>query len=292
VGDADAVKATTCGTKNLQRVLAMLPRAVRKDGESDEDLVHLYDALWGQWSNELGHVAVIVGGFESQNKHQGQDGPVFQAEPRARQQEAVRYLNGAVLETPAWILRQDLLDRMPPAEGGRLLLNTQKRVLNRLLERRRVARLQEHERILGDKAYRLPDLLADLRTGIFGELNAAKPAVAPLRRNLQRAYLDILDDRINKAPAPPIPWFPSFIVPAFPDDARAAFRSELKGIQSLVAAKAPLASQPTRAHLEDLKDRISRILDPRQAPAAAPATPAARRSQTCWPDYAQETEEP
>jgi hypothetical protein len=284
VGDADAVKATTLGTKNLQRAMAMLPKAVKKDGEDDEDLDHLYAVLWSQWSNELNHVAVLVGGFDSQNKHQGQEGAVFTPVPKARQQEAVRYLGKAVFQTPDWLLPSAILDRLSPAEGGRRLLNLQKRVLNTVLQRRRVARLQEHEMLLGDKAYRVQDLLADLRAGLFTELSAPKPAVAPLRRNLQRAYLDLLDDRINHGnPVLPV-QYQAYGYPELPDDSRAAFRAELKSLQTQIAAKAPLAAQPTRAHLEDLKDRIARILDPHPTATAAQPAPAARRSRACWPD--------
>ncbi|MBI4911777.1 MAG: zinc-dependent metalloprotease [Acidobacteria bacterium] len=288
VGDADAVKATTLGTKNLQRVLAMLPAAVEKPGESDDTLEHLYRAVWGQWSRELGHVAAIVGGFDSQNKHQGQKGPVFTPVPRARQKDAVRYLNEAVFRTPQWILDKNILARLSPASGSTQLLGAQRSALRALLDRGRTLRLQEQEALLGDQAYKLTEMLADLRDGIFGELKAAAPRVEPMRRNLQRAYLEQLDERLNR-PAPSVPpQLAAFVqmAPNLPDDTRGAIRAELRSLQAAASAKAAVAGdRGTRAHLEDVKDQISKILDPRFAPAAG-SSPSVFRlgvQDACWP---------
>jgi len=294
VGDADAVKATTLGTKNLQRVIAMLPAAVAKPGESDETLSHLYAAVWGQWNRELGHVAAIVGGYESQNKHQGQAGEVFKPVVKARQKEAVAFLNEAIFKTPAWILPPGILSRLSPAEGSRLLLSTQRAALRSLLDRGRTLRLQEHEAALGDQAYKLMDLLGDLRGGIFSELAAAAPKVEPARRNLQRAYLDLVEERLN-TPAPTIPpQLAAFIqaAPSLPDDTRGALRAELKTLQTQAAAKAAASpDRATRAHLQDLKDQITKILDPKGSTAAAAAAATTRRAlaeDSCWPELAVE----
>jgi hypothetical protein len=294
VGDADAVKATGLGTKNLQRVIAMLPAAVAKAGESDETLQHLYGSVWGQWSRELVHVAVIVGGYDSQNKHQGQGGEVFKPVAKARQKEAVKFLNEAVFKTPSWILAPGIVSRLAPAEGSRQLLNAQRSVLRALLDRGRTLRLQEQEALLGDQAYRLPEMLGDLRAGLFGELAAPAPKVEPARRNLQRAYLELVDERLN-TPAPVIPpQFAAFIqiAPTLPDDTRGALRAELRALQAQAVTKlAATADRGTRAHFEDLRDQIGKILDPKEGKGSPAAAASGRRGldeTTCWPDLAGE----
>ena len=40
--------------------------------------------MLGQWSLEMNHVAAIVGGFNSQQKHIGQNGVRFEPIPRPR----------------------------------------------------------------------------------------------------------------------------------------------------------------------------------------------------------------
>ncbi len=150
VGDADPVKATTLGTKNLQRVAGMLPGVALKPGHDFREFGHLYDAIWGQWRRELGHVANLVGGFDTTNKHAGQEGGRFTPISRARQAEAVKYLNGAIFRTPAWILDPTILAKLEAGSGQARLLAAQKGVLGMLLERARLSRLEEHEGLLGE----------------------------------------------------------------------------------------------------------------------------------------------
>jgi len=290
VGDADAVKATTLGTKNLQRVAALLPKVTDKPGADLTDLEHLYGATWSQWTRELNHVAVLVGGFDSQNKHGGQAGAIFTPVAKARQQEAVKFLNGALFRTPAWLLDPAILRRLGPDSGLNRLLSAQRAVLRTVLDRARLGRLQEIEATDGDRAYALGQLLLDLRTGILTELSAPAPKVDAYRRNLQRAYLELLNERLNVPAVVMIAGYPGMQLPPAPnaqDDQRGAIRAELKAIQALASAKAAKAGDRiTRAHLEDLKDQITRALDPKASQAPSPtASPAGRRGleDTCWP---------
>ena len=293
VGDADAVAATVLGTKNLQRVADMLLRVSDKPGENEETLSHLYTATWGQWTRELNHVSVIVGGYDAHTKHGGQSGAVFTPVAKARQQQAVKYLNGAVLQTPEWLLKPEILNRLEPNSGSARLLNTQKSVLRNLLDRNRLGRLQEQEAALGDKAYKLGELLTDMRSGIFTELASPAPKIDAHRRDLQRAYLELLNERLNQA----MPSGSSFFGRGLPspnaqDDQRGAIRSELKALNAQISSKLSTAKGASRAHLEDLKDQIIRILDPK-FPAPAPAsTPSSGRGglddeDTCWPGIEQ-----
>ncbi len=287
VGDADPVKATTLGTRNLQRVLGMLPKAALKDGQDFKELSHLYDAIWGQWRRELGHVTVLVGGYDTENKHGGQAGGRFTPVPAARQAEAVKFLTGTLLKTPTWILDPALLAKLEPGSGQMRLLSAQRGVLGALLDRARLSRLEEQEAQLGEKSYAIGQLLADLRSGIFTELAGPAPKIDPYRRNLQRAYLELLGNLLNQ------PALPSMAAGGLgmtvlavntSDDCRGAVRAELKALQALVVK--PAAPKATRAHLEDLKDQIARVLDPKfQAtqPSATAATPSRRVEETCWP---------
>src|SRR4030095_13837519 len=77
VGDADAVRSTTMGLKNLERVSNMLLTATHKPGERYDDLEEVYGRLLGQWVLEMNHVAAVVGGVSSQQKVANQDGLRF-----------------------------------------------------------------------------------------------------------------------------------------------------------------------------------------------------------------------
>ncbi|HEX7296465.1 MAG TPA: zinc-dependent metalloprotease, partial [Pyrinomonadaceae bacterium] len=123
VGDADAIVATGYGIKNLHRVADMLLTATAKPGEPYDDLEELYGRMLGQWATELNHVAGIVGGFNSQQKHAGQEGVRFVIVPRERQAAAVRFLNDNAFATPSWALKTDILRRIEPS-GAVARVNT------------------------------------------------------------------------------------------------------------------------------------------------------------------------
>jgi hypothetical protein len=289
VGDADAVKASTLGLKNLKRVADMLLTATQTDkGEPYDDLEEVYNAMIGQWRLEMGHVAAIVAGFNTQQKHVGQDGAIFTPLPKERQIEAVSFLSDNVFATPAWILNPDILRRIEPNGALTRVRAAQQVILSQLMSPARFARLIEQEAIDGDKAYRPVDFLADVRKGIWSEVNgtAAAPKIDAYRRNLQRAYLDLMNDKLNGRAA-------------VNDDQRPFIRGELRSLNADVAKSIIRATdRATRMHLEDVRDQIARILDPKFTPSAPAASPLSfifgvsdagddeqSDELSCWPDY-------
>ena len=90
IGDADAIESTALGIKNLKRVVKMLmPATTGKEGDPYDDLDELYGRMLGQFTLELNHVANIVGGFDTREKHIGQSGVLFTPVPKLRQKTAV-----------------------------------------------------------------------------------------------------------------------------------------------------------------------------------------------------------
>ncbi|MEL4177294.1 zinc-dependent metalloprotease [Roseateles sp. PN1] len=282
VGDADAVYATTLGIKNLQRIVKMLPGMTLKAGQDDKTLEDLYRATWSQWGRELGHVAAIVGGYNYHNKHGGQAGAVYAPATKAKQAQAVAFLNEQLFKTPSWLFEPAIVERVRPQEPGNLLLNQQRNALRSLLDRSRLARLQAQETAAVDgQAYRVDELLADLRAGIFGELQLGGSKITAARRNLQRAYVEQLGERLVAAGG------------AGTDDAKASIRAELKTLKTLFAARAGAGDRTVKAQADELLDLTNRALDPRGLPApstAAAPMPGARglsdshgHDESCWP---------
>ena len=286
VGDEDAVASTTLGLKNLERVSNMLLSATTtKPGEPFSDLEEVYGRLLGQWALEMNHVAAIVGGYNSQQKHIGQTGVRFQLIPRARQEAALRFLVENAFHVPKWATNPEILRRIEPVGVLDRVEASQTRVLNSLLSTPRVLRLVEQEAIDGAAAYAPLDFLGDVRRGVWSEIyGPARTPVDAYRRNLQRAYVETLGNRINGAQAQS-------------DDARAFFRGELKALdQDLEQALADMKDRATRMHLQDVRTQIARALDPtvQGSGAAARSTTdideadlfdVVTPSDVCWPDY-------
>jgi hypothetical protein len=293
VGDGDAIASTTLGIKNLKRVADMLLPATLQPGEPYDDLEELYARMLGQWATELNHVTAIVGGFNSQQKHGGQDGVRFVVVPKERQVAAVRFLLDNAFATPLWALKSDILRRIEPAGAIARVNVAQERVLNSLLSNTRFDRLIEQEALDGAVAYRPGDFMSDVRRGIWSEIETGPVRIDVYRRNLQNSYIDLLSTKLN-------------VRPAVTDDYRALIKAELRDLNNAIAAAMPRAvDRQTRAHLADARDQIAKALDPKFAPPATPpiafnpfgfddelnfnsdtSTIENFDPRECWPDYA------
>jgi len=286
VGDDDAVASTALGLKNLKRVADMLLTATTtKSGEPYDDLDEVYARVLGQWATEMNHVAAIVGGFSSQQKHTGQQGVLFKPVPREKQATAVRFLSDNAFQTPTWAINPEILRRIEPVGVLDRIRTGQLRVLNSLLSGARIGRLVEQEALDGPTAYRPLEFLADVRKGVWSEFyNGAPVKVDAYRRNLQRAYVETLADRINGRLAAV-------------DDSRAFFRGELKTLDADLRGAMPRTTdRVTRLHIDDVRTQIERALDPtvQELTGAAAARPASIDDyydvsvdpESCWLDYA------
>jgi hypothetical protein len=277
VGDADAVKSTAMGVKNLQRVAKMLmPATAWKEGETYEDLNELYGQMLGQWQREMSHVAQIVGGFNSQEKVVGQEGRVFSLVPKIRQEEAVKFLVENAFTTPVWMIDPEILRRIEPTGVLTRIRNAQNSVLNAVLNDQRFARLIEQQAVDGAAAYTAAELLATVRRGVWKELDAPQVRIDAYRRNLQNAYLDLVNTKLNPAPAAAATAQQGGGGgrggrggAARSEDEKPFFRAELHALNaSITAALAKATDHDTKAHLEGARDQIAKILDPKFLPPA------------------------
>jgi hypothetical protein len=260
VGDADAVRATTLGMRNLNRVVDMLLDVAEVPGESYSELNTLYGQAVGQWGRYMGHVTAVVGGAYTQETY-GR-GPRFTPVERTRQQEAVRYLNTNAFQVPEMFLARDILRRIEQDGVVERFRTQQSRVLGTLLSQARLERLVEFEAMAerSADAYTLADLMRDLRQGIWSELSAGSVRVNVYRRNVQRAFLDTVDRRLHPTQAEltrannpaPAPWA---------SDVRGVMRAELQDLDRLAQqALGRAADDMTRIHLRDVRTEIGRIL--------------------------------
>jgi hypothetical protein len=283
--------------KNLARVATMLLDATTtQKGDPYRELTEVYGRLVSQWTLEMNHVTQLVGGDISQQKHIGQDGRRFTPVPKTRQLEAVRFLLNNAFTTPMFLVQPDLLRRMEPAGAINRVRNAQSSVMNSLLQPDRLTRLVEQGTVDGAGTYTAPQFLADLRRGIWSELTTPTRPIDQFRRNVQRVYLDALDARLNNASPPP--------------EVRALLRGELRSVRADILKTLPaVTDRQTRLHLEDARDQIDEILDPRAMRdsgggggrggniiiiGSTPDSgwkydwnddPLLKTAESCWPDY-------
>ena len=271
VGDADAVKATTLGVKNLKRTIAMLESATAwKDGTTYDDLEELYGRLIGQWATEMGHVARILGGQYKQEKYVGQKGPVYRPVEPSRQKEALQFLLDNAYTTPTWLLNQDILRKIEPSGSLNRVGGAQARSLAALVANERLQRMLEMEAMAASKSevYPVADMLADLRAGLWKGIGTGAPIDA-FRRRLQRVYLEAMASKINPPAAAAAPQAPgggggrgAGAAPVGTADFRPILKAEMRTLDAdLATAIAETSDRMSKAHLEDARDQIKKMLE-------------------------------
>jgi hypothetical protein len=269
VGDADPVKSTALGLRNIRRVMALLMPATLRRGEDNSDLDELYDKLVDQWSTELEHVASIVGGSDSREKYGSQLGPRFTPVSAARQRAAVKFLAGTAFKTPQYLVDPAVIRRIEPDGALKSIGYAQSRVLTDLLDNDRLDRLSDYEALSKDKAnvYSLGEMLSDVRHAIWSELSSGSVTIDPFRRTLQRAWLAQADAKLNPTPALVVTVSPARAartsLSSSNSDVRALMRGELISLDASLRAAIPRAAdRTTRLHLLESREEIRRILDP------------------------------
>ncbi|MEI9908937.1 MAG: zinc-dependent metalloprotease [Bacteroidota bacterium] len=267
VGD-DAMKGSMYGIKNLQRIVPNLLEWTKEPNEDYSNLGQMYGQVTSQFSRYIGHVAKYVGGIMETPKTVEEQGPVYEIVSEGKQKEAVEFINKQLFATPTWLINPDVFNRTG-LSGLSAIGSIQDNALNRLLSTRTLNKLVDAEASLGNNAYQVTELLSDLKKGIWTELAGKKP-IDIYRRNLQKAYVNMLGNILN----PATPGSASFgggititIISSSGDksDIKSVVRAHLAALRTEVgAAAAGTADSMTKYHLQDVAKRIDNALNPKE----------------------------
>jgi hypothetical protein len=265
----NSIKASEYGIMNLKRVIKGLPEWTKEEADQYDNIENMYGELLGQFRRYMGHVLTNVGGVYQTFKTAESNEAVYEIVPKARQKEAVAFLNKQILETPNWLIDRELWNKFNNPISADPIVGAQDGVLNSLISGDRLNRMQLNaERFGNDKAYNAMELLNDVQTGIFSELSSKK-AIDSYRRLLQKAYVERLSALVNAAaPAPAQTITPGITISFGPDlrksDVPAIVRAQLVGLRGqLNAASASYGDKLSRVHLQDLAEKIKQALDPK-----------------------------
>lgn len=268
LGD-DGIKASEYGVKNLKYIVANLQNWTKEDIDQYDNLTTMYNAAIGQLRLYIGHVTTIVGGVNETIQSSGSDEPVYEVVQKAKQKQAVTFLDKQIFTTPGWLINTVIYDRtVDPSSSSDPVASLQESALSSLVSSSRINRLQVSvDRFGADKAYSGLDMLSDVQASLFSELKANK-AIDTYRRSLQKSYVAKLDGMLN-APAN-ILMISGGRIAANPfdisrSDVPSIVRAQLTSLKAIVAAAIPNTSDKiSKLHLIDLQERIKKALDPKQ----------------------------
>jgi hypothetical protein len=265
---SDPIQATACGLKNLDRVMDHLIAATTEKGEDFALLEEVYAEILGHRTRWFSAVAKEVGGVIENRTLGGRGGETFVRVSKDKQKEAVKFLLENAFTTPAKLLNPGIVNQFKFSGTAGSVTTQQRQLLSSLLSATRMSRLFDAEVLLGDKAYTPVELVDDLQAGLFSELKGDAPKIDPIRRAVQRSYVDILRNEFNPpAPVNDIALPGRTRLPAGLDigprvsELRAVARASLTKLEKdLGTAKAKAKDPATAAHLADLQSEIKTIL--------------------------------
>lgn len=258
VGDADAVRSTTYGMLNLGRVMDMMLDVTEQPGEDYSELENMYGQAVGQWGRYMAHVAAIVGSAETQELYG--TGARFEPTSRERQEEAMAYLAETAFHVPDMFLDEAILRRIEPTGVIARFRTQQSRLVDNLISQARLERLIEFSELDGTN-YSVSDFMDDLREGVWSELDDGSVRIDAYRRNLQRAFINSVDSRLNPTEEELERNFNPAAEP-WTSDVRAVMRAELRTLSGAVSnAMGRAGDDMTRVHLQDVSMEIARLLD-------------------------------
>ncbi|MGI4020517.1 MAG: zinc-dependent metalloprotease [Janthinobacterium lividum] len=271
LGD-NAMKSSTYGIKNLQRIIVKLPEWTSEKNEGYDNLENMYNQLTSQFTRYMGHVSKNIGGIYENPKTVEQTGVVYTYEPAASQKEAMLFLDQQLFTTPTWLLDKNILSDIGQSPV-QVVYKLQNGVLNRIITNHNLYKMISAEAAIGSSAYKITDFYTDMQNMVFKELKSNQ-AIDVYRRNLQKLYVAKLIDMVKPTPAPTALSFAqaggrgqgdSAPDPEKEDtDVLSVTKAQLRSINALIKTAMPNTTDSlSNYHLMDLSERIELALNPK-----------------------------
>ena len=265
LGD-DAIKASSYGIKNLQRILPNIEKWTTKDSENYDEMAIMYGQILSQFNRYMGHVTANIGGVYEYYKTSDQEGVVYTHVAKSHQKNALKLINKELFSTPTWMIDKNIYSKTQFSGSIEKIGSVQTRTLNNILDSGRMARMIENQTMNGAKAYSLVAMFSDLRRGVWSELYNGK-TIDTYRRNLQRAHINRLDYLLNMAKnqrGANSGYFKQSTVNIGQSDIKAMVRGELNRLKRQIrTATSNAANTTSKYHLQDAIARIDMALDPK-----------------------------
>jgi hypothetical protein len=263
LGDNSMI-ASDYGIKNLKRILPNLPEWTKTPGETYEDYQTIYNAVIGQFGRYIGHVSRNIGGIEQTHKTTDQAGAIYAFTAKARQKDAMKWLQDNAFKTPTWVIDNKYTGYTNQSPQS-VISSLQGRALSALLSGNTAGKLQRFEAEKNTEAYTYLEMMTDLRKGLFSELAARKP-VDIYRRSLQKDYTERVIGIVKPAADGGSINFGGIVLAVggsgnANSDVVSVAKAQLRTLLAEIKAASPLIADPaTKIHLLDLQERIQKAL--------------------------------
>ena len=261
----DAVAATELGFKNLDRVFGYLVKSTTTEGEDFEVLREAYGAILTHKRNWMNAVLKQVGGVV-ETRTLGGRGEQFTRVPKEKQKEAVDFIVKYGFHADPKMLDPAIINTLKYSGVADDTISMQRSLLTGLLSGNRLNRLLDMEVLAPEKAYPIAELVGDVKAGVWTELKADAPKVDPIRRALQRTFVETLKaefaDETPGATAAPMGRRGIPSAPGRNFELRAVARVTLRELKKEIDEALPkVKDASTKMHLMDLSAEIAEVFE-------------------------------
>lgn len=251
LGD-NAMLASAYGIKNLQRIVPNILQWTYEPNKDYQLAGSIYGEVVGQYSRYMGHVAKNIGGLYSTPRTVEEHGASKEYVDIATQKGAVDFLNKQLFTTPEWLINKELVEKAG-VNTISLIELAQKRIIDRIINKRILDNLFENEAYNANKAYTATDMFRDLNKNVWAELSNSRQ-IDIYRRNLQKNYVSALisvaypKDASGRASVPAT-------------DAANIARTQLTDLQKNIRIAINSSAGTKRSHLQGLEAQIEAALE-------------------------------
>lgn len=189
----DHIKAGNYGIENCKYIIANLCNWFAEENRNYTVIQSMYASVIGQYTRYLMHVMPYLGGVEY--KDLVQDGRSLRALsyiPRERQKKAMEWLVDQVLTARAWLLPQELMDKL--GQPSTILDNATAGIAGKIFSPATLGSIYQGERSGQKGIYRVDTYLSDAYNTVFAsavrggsltieEMNLQGAAVTTLLKN-------------------------------------------------------------------------------------------------------------
>ena len=271
---ANMLKYSQWQLDNARAMWKRLEKRIPAGEEGYNELRVMFDSVFGYYANQVMNATLYVGGQSFNRIRPGDAKGKLPFVPIAlsQQREALATLDKYVFAPDAFSFAPELLNKLAPSRwehwgspalvfpldypiGDRITF-LQRFVLRVLLSPVRLARLRDAElKSAPETALKLPEVLNTVQKNVWQEVlqpTNKKMEISTFRRSLQREHLAILIGMVLRKTN-------------VPEDARSLAWYELRqlreGLSKSIRNLDRNADAYTRAHLEETRDRISKVLN-------------------------------
>ena len=263
LGD-NSMLASSYGIKNLKRIVPNLLEWTKESNEGYDNARTMYGEVVTQFNRYMGHVSKNIGGISTTPRTVEEKGNVIEFITKAKQKEAMAFLDQQLFKTPEWLLDKKLY-ALTGVGGAASITAPQQSTLNRLISNATISKLLDAQSFNGADAYSPIEFFNDLKRSVWSELAARRP-IDIYRRNLQKIYVERLTTLLNPPATTVVAAsgnpFAQQTALSKTNDALSVVKGHARSLSSEIRAALPaITDQATRYHLQDVLDRLTEALE-------------------------------